>query len=844
MTGTRTLDSGPATGHPSTPWLEAILYRWSARPRSHPDADDLVVAARQVGVDLRFVGAPTAAGPGRRAAASDPTTSTSAVVTSGAVAAVLAELWRRGIGGGLIGAVGRLPGLPPRVHRFPGGPTSLRAVLDAQGELRAHRHVPAVDDDPAWTVQLDGRDPARMRVEESVYTVADGVFGTRGTLEEDGPGSVPMVVAAGCYAEGAPGELEGTPQLLPGPAWTQLDLRDPPPRRRTLDLRTGVLLRESDPDRDAEVPLRVVRFASLARPGTCVLRAEGAVDRLAAGPDLLVPDAEGTHVRRAQSGWSAATSSRRAWIGATSTTEVVDDDAGRRRIDRRVQLRRGSGARVTTDPNDDPPRHERPSFAEVLDDHRAAWAARWETADVEIGGDPDLQLAVRFALFHLMGSVASVGEAAVGARGLTGPAYRGHVFWDADVFVLPFLAATHPPAARAMLAYRVARLPAARERAVVDGYAGARFPWESADDGTDVTPGSFIGLDGRRRAILAGSLQEHITADVAWAASHYLRWVDDRAFERGDARDLLFETARYWRSRITLDRSGRGHIRGVMGPDEYHAPVDDDVFTNGMASWNLGRAATFVGATDPPHLRREANRWRHLADDLVDGYDPATGRHEQFAGFAALTPMRIGDLARVPVAADVLLGPERAAGAQVVKQADVLMLHHLLPRLRPRGSLVRDLDHYLPLTAHGSSLSPGIHASLLARVGRPDEALPLLRLAARIDLDDVTGTTAGGLHLATAGSVWQALVYGFLGVWTDHHATLHVDPHLPRSWTSLTVNLLFRGQHVRLCATDGRLEVRCDRPLRLMVGRRFQRTTPPVSVHRFGTDGARAEGRS
>jgi trehalose/maltose hydrolase-like predicted phosphorylase len=841
MTGTRTLDVGPATGLPPTPWLEAIVYRWPVHHRSHPDATDLVVSARRVGVDLRFIGDPTTAASGRTRAASTP-----GAATPAGVDAALTELWRRGIGGGLIGAVGRLPALPARVHRFPGGPTSLRAVLAAQGELRTRRHVPAVDDDPAWTLQFDGRDPTRVRVEESVCTLADGIFGTRGTLEEDGPAAVPLVVAAGCYAEADPGELEGTPQLLPGPSWTQLDLTDPPPPRRTLDLRTGVLLRESDadPDRGDAVVLRVARFASLARPGTCVLRAEGAVDRLAAGPDLLVPDADSAHVRRTPAGWSAVTSSRRAWIGATSTTEVVDDDAGRRRIDRRVQLRHGNGAPGTTDPTDGPPRDDHPPFAQALADHRAAWAARWETADVQIGGDPDLQLAVRFALFHLMGSVADVGEAAVGARGLTGPAYRGHVFWDADVFVLPFLCATHPPAARAMLAYRVARLPAARERAAADGYAGARFPWESAADGTDVTPGSFLGLDGRRRAILAGPLQEHITADVAWAASHYLRWVDDRVFERGDARDLLFETARYWRSRVALDRSGRGHIRGVMGPDEYHAPVDDDVFTNGMASWNLARAATLVGATEPLELRREANRWRHLADGLIDGYDPATGRHEQFAGFAALAPMRIGDLAQVPVAADVLLGPERVATAQVVKQADVLMLHHLLPRLRPRGSLLRDLDHYLPLTAHGSSLSPGVHASLLARAGRPDEALPLLRLAARIDLDDVTGTTAGGLHLATAGSVWQALVFGFLGVWADHHATLHVDPHLPSTWTSLTVNLIFRGQHVRLRATHARLEVRCERPVRLMVGRRFQRATPPVSVHRFGADGARPEGRS
>ena len=127
-------------------------------------------------------------------------------------------------------------------------------------------------------------------------------------------------------------------------------------------------------------------------------------------------------------------------------------------------------------------------FETLFAEHRQAWARRWETADVVIEGDPELQRAVRFALFHLMASVADEGEAAVGARGLSGPGYQGHVFWDSDVFVLPFLAATHPPAARAMLEYRLRRLDAARAAAAREGYSGARFPWESAREGEDVTP--------------------------------------------------------------------------------------------------------------------------------------------------------------------------------------------------------------------------------------------------------------------------------------------------------------------------------------------------------------------
>ena len=163
-------------------------------------------------------------------------------------------------------------------------------------------------------------------------------------------------------------------------------------------------------------------------------------------------------------------------------------------------------------------------FEHLLAEHRAAWASRWADSDILIEGDDTLQQAVRFALFRLSGAAAETGEAAVGARGLTGVGYRGHVFWDSDVFVLPYLAATRPEAARAMLEYRVHRLPAARAAARAAGHEGARFPWESAHDGHDVTPPSARDRAGRLVPIRTGMLEEHIVADVAWAAACYVDW--------------------------------------------------------------------------------------------------------------------------------------------------------------------------------------------------------------------------------------------------------------------------------------------------------------------------------
>jgi trehalose/maltose hydrolase-like predicted phosphorylase len=454
-------------------------------------------------------------------------------------------------------------------------------------------------------------------------------------------------------------------------------------------------------------------------------------------------------------------------------------------------------------------------FDRLAAEHREAWAQRWSGANVMIEGDPQSELAARFAVFHLLAAAPDLGEAAVGARGLTGPAYGGHVFWDADVYVLPALAAIRPAAARAMLEYRIRRLPAARAGASALGLRGARFPWESTVDGTDVTPRFALGGRGQRIPIRTGQQEEHIVADVAWATCEYATWTGDTAFLLGPGRDLVVETARYWASRARVDSYGRGHLYGVMGPDEYHPVVDDNAFTNVMARWNLRRAA---GLVDPGGSGdAEAAEWLRLADQLVDGWDPASALYEQFGGYWDLEPLLAEAIAEPPFAADVLLGGERLQGSQLIKQADVLMLHHLVPGEVGPGSLVPNLAFYDPRTTHGSSLSPAIHAALFARAGRPDRALELFRVAARLDLDDLTGTTAGGLHLATMGGVWQALAYGFLGL-RPNDDVLDIDPCLPSSWDGLALRLQFRGRAVTVRATHDTVAITCAEPLRVRVG--------------------------
>ena len=717
-------------------------------------------------------------------------------------------------------------GLPPGVVGVPGGPAAFAALLEDQLRRRQRGDLPELDAAPEWKVSVEGVDARLERAHEALLTIADGRIGTGGHPLLDHRAARPRVLAAGLYdGDGADS------RLLPCPIWNLLrgGLEDERALRRTLDLRTGLIGHEvGAPD---EPTLAAVLFASAARPGTVVLRAEGAGLRLRSD-GVLCPPPRRTRWRSGGRGgrrWLQLDASRGGVVAAVYERRL-GGPAPRTRVERlgayavdpaRTPAPEAALAALTE--------AEDAGFERLLYEQRAAWADRWADADVRIEGDPQLQRDVRFALFHLLASVGDAGESALGARGLSGHGYRGHVFWDTDVFVLPFLAATRPEAARTLLEYRLRRLDAARTQARALGRAGAGFPWESARSGRDVTPSHAHLRTGELVPIRTGELEEHLVADVAWAACCYPDWSGDETFRRGPGLALLVETARYWASRIRLDDAGRGHIEGVIGPDEYHEAVDDNAYTNVLARVNLRRAAGAVATAPGTGVgNEERSSWLRLAEALVDGYEPASGLYEQFAGFFALEPLVIAELApRRPIAADLLLGRERVEGAQVVKQADVLMLHHLIPDEVAPGSLEPNLRFYEPRTAHGSSLSPGIHASLLARAGKLEEALKLLRLTSRIDLDDLTETTASGLHLAAMGSLWQALAYGFAGLRPAGDA-LRIDPRLPQAWDALELRVRFRGRRVQIRIEPEAVHLTVDAALRFLpAGRRS-----PVVVSR------------
>jgi hypothetical protein len=727
------------------------------------------------------------------------------------------------------------------------------AVEDRPGDDRSSADGPRAGweegrRDDAWCVALGSSpDP---RVDEALGTLANGVVGTRAVLEEVGPRvDDPIVLTPGCAVDAPTGTQ------LEGPIWTWARRGRPDRPTRWLDLAEGILHRRDADGRHA------VRFVSLARPGVVALRMWG-VDAKDLPPPLVAPPVDsgsGITVARDVTTPDAAAVERDApGVGSDADDGPIDHHGQPGVVHVSVhadshtiggvgsQQVRGAGpdavleriAALAVDHHGGDPagtartRHDAAVAAgwdTLLAEHRRAWARRWDDADARIHGQPHLTRALRFALFHLLATVGDLDEVGVAARGLSGTAYAGHVFWDADVFVLPVLAAVRPASARAMLEYRRSRLPAARAAAAEEGRPGARFPWESACTGRDVTPTEFVDEDGDVVPILTGERALHIGADIAWAAWHYLRWTGDREWFDGGGRDLVVEPARYLASRIERDGQGVAHLRGVVGPDEYHAPVDDDLYTNVVVRWNLRLAARLAARAPALADGDEWRRWLRLADDLADGWDAEAGHHRAFAGVERLEPLLIGTIASLPVAADVLLGRERVANSQVLKQPNLVMAHHVLPdELRP-GSLVADLDWEGPRLAHGSSLSPAILAAVQARAGRPDAATEAFDLAARMDLEDVTRTTAEGLHMATMGGLWQALATGFLGL-RPTATGLQVDPRLPEAWDGVEVTVRHHGTRVHLAAGAAQLEVTTDGPVALRA-----RGGPPRTVDGHAT---------
>jgi alpha,alpha-trehalose phosphorylase len=426
----------------------------------------------------------------------------------------------------------------------------------------------------------------------------------------------------------------------------------------------------------------------------------------------------------------------------------------------------------------------------LLDSQREVLDAFWERADVEIDGDPRLQLAVRFALFHVMQAAVRAEQRAIPAKGLTGTGYEGHAFWDTETYVLPVLTYTHSEAAADALRWRKSTLELAHERARQLGWAGAAFPWRTiaGQECSGYWP--------------AGTAAVHINADIADAVVRYQAASQDADFERDCGVDLLVATARLWRSLGHHDIEGRFRIDGVTGPDEYSALADNNLYTNLMAQRNLRAAAEVAArqmerATELGVDEEEVASWLDAAAAIVMPVNEALGVHEQAEGY---TQHQTWDFATTTAEHYPLFlhfPYFDLYRRQVVKQADLVLALYLCGDQFSAEEKLRSFDYYEALTVRDSSLSACIQAVVAAEVGHIELAFDYLLEAALIDLNDLQHNTRDGLHIATLAGTWIAVVAG-LGGMRDHNGVLSFAPRLPGTLTRIAFGVSYQGRKLRV----------------------------------------------
>ncbi len=445
-------------------------------------------------------------------------------------------------------------------------------------------------------------------------------------------------------------------------------------------------------------------------------------------------------------------------------------------------------------------------------DQRAWLDGFWERSDVEIAGQPEVQQAVRWNLFQIAQAAARAEGTGISAKGVSGSGYGGHYFWDTEVYVLPFLTYTTPRAARNALRFRYTLLEAARLRAEQLAQNGALFPWRT------------INGEEASAYYAAGTAQYHIDADIAFAISKYVNATDDLDFLTREGIDVLVGTARMW---VDLgfwrnEEDGVFHIHGVTGPDEYTTVVNDNLFTNVMARFNLRHAAQAVrelavrdGIQYEQMVTRldldtdEIESWEKAADDMAIPFDEHMGVHPQDQHFL---DREVWDLENTPLEKRPLLlhyHPLVIYRFQVLKQADVVLALFLQGNHFTAEQKRSDFEYYDPITTGDSTLSAVVQSIIAAEVGYHDLALRYFNAALFVDLADRHGNTTDGVHVASTGGVWNALVSGF-GGFRDHDGEFTIDPRLPESWESLVYRLTIRGTRVRVTVRHDSLDLEVE----------------------------------
>jgi hypothetical glycosyl hydrolase len=444
---------------------------------------------------------------------------------------------------------------------------------------------------------------------------------------------------------------------------------------------------------------------------------------------------------------------------------------------------------------------------------------------VTIEADNDFdQLAMRFAQYHLhIMTPAHDNRMNIGAKGLSGEGYKGHTFWDTEMFILPYFIFSAPEIARSLEEYRYLSLPGAHKKAGSNGYEGAQFPWESAwiDDG-EVTPvwGAADIVTGLPTKIWSGFIEQHITADVAYGVWEYYKVTGDQDFMDRCGYELILDTAKFWASRLEEGEDGKLHINDVVGPDEYKEHVDDNAFTNHMAAWNIRKAIEYCELlrAEKPGLYKALDEKLGLAalepvwqDKLARLFLPQPREDLVIPQDRTYLTLKDIDLTKYKKQQNVGsiyrdYNQEQITHMQVSKQADILIMFLLLENQFSAEVKTANWNYYEPRTLHDSSLSLSTHCILANDMGNRELAYELFCKAAAIDVGPNMKTSDAGIHAASLAGVWQSVVFGFGGV-RMLDGKLRLNPALPAGWRSLEFYICWQGQKLRVRLTHDSIEL-------------------------------------
>lgn len=471
---------------------------------------------------------------------------------------------------------------------------------------------------------------------------------------------------------------------------------------------------------------------------------------------------------------------------------------------------------------------EKAGYKKLAEESAGQWEKEvWDNAPIIIEGDDGAELdqfAVRFAQYHMRVMVpAHDRRMNIGAKALSGEGYKGHTFWDTEIFLLPYYIFTAPETARKLEEYRYLSLPGAHAKAEHNGYQGAMFPWESAwlDDG-EVTP-EYCDVDiltGMPLKVWSGFIEQHITSDVAFGAWQYGVITGDDSFMEEYGYELIMDTAIFWASRLEKAEDGSCHINDVVGPDEFREHVNDNAFTNYMAHWNMQKAMEYYQylKEKKPEIFMRLNQkldldtayglWKegcehiYLPQPTPENVLPQDDRYLSCRDID-LTKYKqqehVGGIMR-----DYNL--EQINQIQVSKQADVLVLFLLLENEFSKEVKKATWKYYEQRTIHDSSLSLSTHSVLASDMGDTDMAYDLFQKAAMIDLGPFMGSSNLGIHAASFGGTWQCVIYGFGGV-RMLDGRLRINPRLPKNWTRLSYTLMWKKHKLGVEITKNKITV-------------------------------------